>query len=263
MNNVPYDEWALVVHEILSQHSSENNLVLDLACGTGTLTEKLANFGHNMIGIDNSLEMLEMARRKKEISGHDILYLHQDMKAFELYGTVKAIVCLCDSINYILEPTDLKQTFTLVNNYLDPKGLFIFDFNTTYKYREIIGKQTIAENREDKSFIWENYFHEEERINELELSLFVKNTALDKKDALPENSKVNENAISKESDISEGESYRKFKETHYQRAYDLEEIKELIKESGLEFIQAFDGYTKNGVTINSERILLIASESGK
>ena len=242
MDNIPYDEWVLIIHEILSQHPSENDLVLDLACGTGTLTEKLANLGYNMIGLDNSLEMLEIARRKKEVSGHDILYLHQDMREFELYGTVKAIVCLCDSINYILEHTDLKQTFALVNNYLDPKGLFIFDFNTTYKYKEIIGNQTIAENQEDKSFIWENYYHEEERINELELSLFVRDVTLDKKDA---------------------ETYRKFKETHYQRAYDLEEIKELIKEAGLEFVQAFDGYTKKEVTTKSERILVIARESGK
>ena len=234
MDNVPYDEWTLVIHEILSQHQSENDLVLDLGCGTGTLTEKLANFGYNMIGIDNSLEMLEMARRKKEASGHDILYLHQDMREFELYGTVKAIVCLCDSINYILNPTDLKQTFTLVNHYLDPKGLFIFDFNTTYKYKEIIGNQTIAENQKDKSFIWENYYHEEERINEIELTLFIK---------------------------SEGEVYHKFKEIHHQRAYDLQEIKKLIKESGLEFIQAFDDYTKKEITTKSERILLIARNS--
>ena len=242
MDNIPYDKWVSIVHEILSQHQSENNLVLDLACGTGTLTEKLANLGYDMIGIDNSLEMLEMARRKKEASGNDILYLHQDMRKFELYGTVKAIVCLCDSINYILEPTDLKQTFTLVNNYLDPKGLFIFDFNTTCKYREIIGNQTIAENQEDKSFIWENLYHEKESINEIELTLFVKDTVSDKK---------------------EGEAYRKFKETHYQRAYDLEEIKGLLKESGLEFIQAFDDYTEKEATTKSERILVLARESGK
>ena len=127
-----------------------------------------------MIGIDASEEMLEIAQEKKEKSGHEILYLLQDMREFELYGTVRAIVSICDSINYITEPDDLKQVFHWADNYLDPDGVFIFDFNTEYKYREILGDQTIAENRETCSFIWDNYYYEEERINEYELSLFIR-----------------------------------------------------------------------------------------
>ena len=94
-----------------------------------------------------------------------------DMQEFELYGTVRAVVSVCDSVNYILEEEELLQVFRLVNNYLYPGGVFIFDFNTTYKYREVIGNTTIAENREDCSFIWENFYDPQERINEYDLTI--------------------------------------------------------------------------------------------
>ena len=110
-----------------------------------------------MIGVDNSEDMLEIASEKRAESGLNILYLLQDMREFELYGTVKAVVSICDSINYILEEDDLREVFSLVNNYLDPKGMFIFDLNTRYKYEQM-GETTIAENREEASFIWDNYY---------------------------------------------------------------------------------------------------------
>ena len=87
-------------------------------------------------------------------------YLQQDMREFELYGTVRAIVSICDSMNYLEDYEDLVQVLKLANNYLDPKGVFVFDMNTVYKYREQLGEQTIAENREESSFIWENYFED-------------------------------------------------------------------------------------------------------
>ena len=102
-----------------------------------------------MIGVDNSGEMLAEAMEKRVESGHDILYLLQDMQEFELYGTVRAIVSVCDSLNYITEREELLQVFRLVNNYLDPEGLFLFDMNTIHKYRDILGDTTIAENRDE------------------------------------------------------------------------------------------------------------------
>ena len=144
----------------------ERNTILDLGCGTGTLTELLARRGYDMIGVDNAEGMLRIAMDKRERSGLDILYLLQDMREFELYGTVGAVVSVCDSVNYLLTEEDIVQTFARVNNYLYPQGLFIFDFNTVYKYAVMIGDATIAENRENCSFIWENYYHEEEEINE-------------------------------------------------------------------------------------------------
>lgn len=237
MDNIPYDEWAEYLIDLLKEYRINDGLVLDLGCGTGNMTELLASAGYDMIGVDNAEEMLEIAMDKREKSGHDILYLLQDMREFELYGTVKAIVSICDSINYITEEEDLLEVFRLANNYLDPKGIFIFDFNTVYKYREILGNQTIAEDREDCSFIWDNYYYEDEQINEYELSLFIKE--------------------------NDSNLYRKYQEMHYQRAYDLETIKGLVEKSGLEYVTAYDAFARKEPTDESERIYVIAREKGK
>lgn len=237
MDNIPYEEWAEYLMNILKEYGVNEGLILDLGCGTGNMTELLAKAGYDMIGIDNAEEMLEIAMEKKAESGQDILYLFQDMREFELYGTVKAVVSICDSVNYITEEDDLLEVFRLVNNYLDPQGMFVFDFNTVHKYKDILGSQTIAEDREDCSFIWDNYYYEEEQINEYELSLFIKE---------------------EDSDL-----YRKYQETHFQKAYDLETMKNLIEQSGLEYITAYDAFTKNPPTAESERIYVIARERGK
>ena len=237
MDNIPYEEWDKYLKSLLYEYGVREGLVLELGCGTGNMTEILAQSGYDMIGVDNAEEMLEIAIEKRMKSGLDILYLQQDMREFELYGTVKAIVSVCDSVNYILEEEELEEVFRLVNNYLDPGGVFIFDFNTVYKYREILGDQTIAENREECSFIWDNYYYEEERINEYELSLFIRE--------------------------GDSELYRKYQETHFQKAYDLETMKRLIPQSGLEYITAYDAFTKEAPTRVSERIYVIARERGK
>ena len=242
MDNIPYEEWKAYLEELLTEYHVQDGLVLDLGCGTGTMTELLAADGYDMIGVDNSEEMLEIARDKQIQSGHGILYLLQDMREFELYGTVCAVFSICDSLNYITDPQELKQVFRLVNNYLDPGGIFIFDFNTEYKYREVLGDQTIAESREDCSFIWDNYYYEEERINEYELSLFLKDELLSE---------------------TEGTIYRRFQEIHFQRAYTLEEIQRLVEESGLQFVAAYEAFTKEAPSDTSERIYVIAREQGK
>ena len=237
MDNVPYEEWAEYLAELLQEYDIEDGLVLDLGCGTGSLTEILATKGYDMIGADGSAEMLEIAMEKKAQSGHDILYLLQDMREFELYGTVRAVVSVCDCVNYITDEKELEQEFRLVNNYLDPEGIFIFDFNTEYKYKEILGEQTIAEDREDCSFIWDNYYYEDENMNEYELTLFIKE--------------------------QDSNLYRKYQEMHYQKAYTLDAMRELIEWSGLEFVTAYDAYTRKAPTETSERICVVAREHGK
>ena len=126
MDNIPYKEWAKYIQGLLEEYGIRDGLVLELGCGTGTMTELLAEAGFDMIGVDNSGEMLGTAIEKREESGHDILYLCQDMREFELYGTVRAVVSVCDSMNYITEYEDLVKVFRLVNNYLDSGGFFIF-----------------------------------------------------------------------------------------------------------------------------------------
>lgn len=236
MDETPYEEWCQFVVGRLKQDQITDGILLDLGCGTGSMTELLAKQGYDMIGVDLSDSMLDIAIEKRAQSGHNILYLQQDMREFELYGTVRAVICLCDSLNYLLEEDDLLTTFKLVNNYLDPNGLFIFDFNTVYKYETVIGDSTIAENRKDCSFIWENYYTAEDQINEYDLTIFVK---------------------------QQKDLFRKFTETHLQRGYTLETMKRLVEQSGLIFVEALDADTHGSVTETSERIYVIAREHGK
>ena len=236
MDETPYGEWCEFLVRILEEYKVPKGLVLDLGCGTGTLTRMLSREGYDMIGVDNAEQMLAIAMEKTEESGENILYLLQDMREFELYGTVGAVISVCDSLNYLLEEEELVQTFKLVNNYLDPGGIFIFDFNTVYKYRDVIGDTTIAENREDCSFIWENFYHEEEEINEYELTVFVR---------------------------EENKCFRKFEENHFQRGYRLKQMKKSLEQAGMEFVKALDADTHGEVTEQSERIYCIARECGK
>ncbi len=236
MDNVPYQRWADYLCSLLSEYGVSDGLVLELGCGTGSLTELLARRGYDMIGVDNAYEMLQEAMEKRAESGLDILYLLQDMREFELYGTVRAIVSICDSMNYLTEDEDLVRVFSLVNNYLDPGGIFIFDLNTLHKYRDVIGDQVIAENREECSFIWENTFDQETSINEYALSLFIR---------------------------EEDGRYRKEEEVHYQRAYRLSEVKKAAEEAGLSFVAAYEAFTREPVRDDSERIYVILREKGK
>ncbi|MDO4293463.1 MAG: class I SAM-dependent methyltransferase [Eubacteriales bacterium] len=236
MDETPYREWSCFVADRLRQAGIGDGLVLDLGCGTGSMTELLAQEGYDMIGVDLSDRMLDIAMEKRARSGQDILYLQQDMREFELYGTVRAVVCLCDSLNYLLREEELLQTFRLVNNYLDPGGLFLFDFNTVYKYEMVIGDSVIAENREDCSFIWENYYEPQGQLNEYDLTVFVQ---------------------------QEKGLFRKFTETHLQRGYTLETVRSLVERAGLCFVEALDGDTHGPVTKQSGRIFVTAREHGK
>ena len=269
MDNVPYEEWAEYIDGLLKTYgvsndgssilpqqeelweeeqvhrkalAAERNVVVDLGCGTGTLTELLADKGYDMIGIDNSQEMLNIAQRKKERSGKEILYLMQDMRELELYGCVGAVVSVCDSLNYLLEEEDILETFRRVDNYLCPGGLFLFDFNTVYKYETVIGDATIAENREDCSFIWENYYDAEGQMNEYDLTIFAR---------IEDGKEKGE------------ECFRRFTETHYQRGYTLEQMRGMTEEAGLEFVMAVDGDTHGEVTAESERVYIVARECKK
>lgn len=248
MDATPYEEWAALLSQLIEQYGiskptrdsedlleSEKNLVVDLGCGTGTLTKHLYDKGYDMIGVDNSESMLGIAMEKREKSGAEILYLLQDMRELELYSTVGTVVSVCDSVNYILEEDELQETFSLVNNYLYPGGIFIFDFNTVYKYEEVIGDTTIAENRDDCSFIWENYYDEETQLNEYDVTIFTR----------------------------EGELFRRFQETHVQRGYTVEQMTSLVEAAGMVVVKVMDADTQAEVTPESERVYVIAREHGK
>lgn len=277
MDNVPYEEWGSYLTGLLREYGICSGTVAELGCGTGKMTRLLAAAGYDMIGVDNSEEMLEIAREAEyeadawsaaeawdeadetdepeeyaelgepdepeesdepdepdepdELPNGGILYLLEDMRELELYGSVRAVVSVCDSMNYILEEADLREVFSRVHEYLEEDGVFIFDLNTVYKYRDLLGETTIAENREEGSFIWENYFDEESAVNEYDLTLYIR---------------------------EDGATYRRFEEVHYQRAYDLKTIDRLLADAGMELAAAYDAFTKEPVRDDSERIYVVA-----
>lgn len=236
MEHIPYDEWADYIDNILKKHGITKGLVLELGCGTGTMTRRMAEKGYDMIGIDLSEDMLSIAKQGSEGKEDGILYLCQDIREFELYGTVAAVFCVCDTINYILSSEDLSKVFHLVSNYLDPGGLFIFDMDTRYLYEEVLGDSTNFINHESVAFIWENSYYPEEMINEVNLTLFLK----------------------------QGDSlYRKNEETHVRRAYEVNTIKELLGGAGLDIIGVYHELTNSEPRPNSERIYIIAKERYK
>ncbi|SEW34863.1 Methyltransferase domain-containing protein [[Clostridium] fimetarium] len=270
MDNIPYEQWAQYVIRLLKDNGvnaeDRNCSIVDLGCGTGTFTEILSNAGFNMIGIDNSQEMLMIASSKKyrniyesedcdeseecdesekceeleecdeseELENSDsIIYTLQDMRDFAVPAPVSAVVSVCDSMNYIIEEDELLEVFKCVKKALEENGVFIFDMKTQHFFRDVLGENTIAENRENAAFIWDNYYYEDESLNEYEMTIFIEE----------------ENGL-----------FRKYEETHVQRGYTIEEVKQSLATAGLEILNIYDAFTQNPPTDNSERIYFVVKE---
>jgi len=225
MTDVPYAKIAEIIDLKLKKHQIKNNLILDLACGTGSLTKELSEKGYDMIGADSSYEMLEKAREKNP----GILLLNQSMENFELYGTVGAIVCSLDSINYILDDEDLNKTFKNCNNYLEPGGIFIFDINTEHKFKNILADNIFTYDSDEIFYAWENNYSEKEKLCDFYLTFFVK----------------------------EKENYSKFCEVHTERVYSEKEIERALKNNGFKVLEKLDDFTGNKSHKKSERIMYV------
>lgn len=228
MDNVPYSQWCSYICGVLKENGITEGPVLDLGCGTGELTRLMAQKGYDMIGVDASVDMLGMALEKSK--GLEILYLMQQMQELELDGCVCATYSACDCLNYILEEEELLETFHRIYTVLESGGIFVFDMNTDYKYREMLGEATFAESRNEGSFIWENYYDEQTFINEYDLTLFI-----------PEGNEL----------------YRRYTETHFQKNYSLEQVKKFLETAGFAICGIYDDYTKEAVRPDSERATFI------
>lgn len=238
MDNIPYDDWAESVLRLFRKYGITEGIAADLGCGTGQMTRRFALAGFDMIGIDVSSEMLDIASNQEDAPS-GILYLQQDLREMELYGTVRAFFCVCDTINYLLTEEDLTQVFRLVNNYLDPGGIFVFDVNTPLFYEEI-GSSTIAENRDEASFIWENEYDPDSLLNEYRMTFYIRETG-----------------------DSSSSLYRRFEELHTHRAYTLDIIKKCLSDAGLVFLEVSDADTGEAPSPMTVRYLIAAREHGK
>jgi SAM-dependent methyltransferase len=229
MEDVPYEEISQIIDSKIKKYGVGNNIVLDLACGTGTLTKHLSDKGYEMIGADMSAEMLQVAQEKNP----GVLFLNQPMEDFELYGTVGAIVCSLDSINYLLDDESLYEAFRLCNNYLEPDGLLIFDINTEYKFKNILSDNIFTFDNEKIFYTWENNYCEEEKLCDFYLTFFVK----------------------------DGELYSRFDEVHTERAYSDAEITDALVKNGFSIIEKLDNFTDKPAYQNSERVMYICKNT--
>lgn len=232
MNNIPYTRWGKKIIEILHTYNIHDGIILDLGCGSGRITRKLADAGYDMIGIDASDEMLTQAVAKSK-KHPDILYLCQDMREFELYGTVKAVVCCCDTLNYLADKDELTEVFKLVNNYLDPDGIFIFDIKTPVWYEEADG--LVDARHEDKGDFYCETFLDGDEF-EYHVTMFEK---------------------------TKDELYEKFEEYHYQKLFTKKDIENSLIEAKLELMEVIDDYKNKKATDKSYRLCFIAKECGK
>lgn len=233
MEDTPYDKWIKFINKTIEQEGITPQIICDLGCGTGKMCELFTEAGLEVIGIDGSEEMLMVARENAMDRELDILYLLQDMSEFELFGTVDVIVSTCDSLNYLTDTQKVLSTFKWVNNYLEKGGLFIFDMNTSYKYKEVLGDKVFAQQTEDAAYIWENYYEEETGINEFGVTFFIED---------------------------EDGKYFRTEEVHHQKAYTVEEVKALLGEAGMELVGIYDDYTDKPYSETTERMTFVARE---
>ncbi len=229
-DDVEYEKRCKYIEELFKKHMSfKPDIVADLGCGTGTVCSIMSRKGYDMIGIDSSDSMLHKASQKK--SSEKILYLLQDMCSFELYGTVDAFLCMLDSLNYITEPEDVAEVFSLVANYLNPGGVFIFDVNTMYKYENVLSDNTFVFEEKNVFYTWENSFDGE--YCDYRLNFFVND----------ENGK-----------------YRRFCEEHSQRYHDHAFLVDVIENSGLVLEAVYGEMTESLPKEEDQRVFYVVKK---
>lgn len=236
MDDIPYDAWAAFALKSLAGAGVEyGSTVVELGCGTGAFTTRFSKAGYSMLAIDQSADMLSAAYDKAADAGETICFVEQDMRELELPGQYPAFVSFCDCVNYILEEEELLGVFKSVMRYLEPGGCFFFDFNTRYKYETVMNDCVIAENRDSVSFIWENSYDAESRINEYDVTFFVRD------------------------DERAGEElFRKYEELHLQKGYEPQEIYALLEEAGFSVEAAYDEYKDIQASDTSERVCVLS-----
>lgn len=232
--SIDYELWADFFEKQFDKHLTvKPELVLDLGCGTGKMTLTLAKRGYDMTGVDYSSEMLDVARREETVANapHPVLWLCQDMREFELYGTVDACVCCLDTINHITRTKDLKTIFSLVHNYLFPDGLFIFDINGKGKFERVYANEVYTYEGEDSFLIWENDYRAHSGLCDFYITLFKK---------------------------EEDGRYVRFDEMQTERAYSLKTIRKYLAETGFEYIGAYSDFDETQADDEDERIYFVA-----
>ncbi len=229
MYDVNYKKRTSYLLKLFKKYGKTPELLLDVACGTGGFSNELASQGIEVIGVDMSEEMLSLAREKTAEKGLDILYLCQKAEELDLYGTVDGAICCLDSLNHITDYKKFCKAIEKVSLFLEEKCLFIFDLNTEYKHKEVLGNNVFVIETEDVYCVWANEFSQKDLSVDINLDFFVK----------------------------KGDFYERFSEDFRERAYTMEEIKTACESAGLEVVEVFDDMTENAPNETSERAVFV------
>lgn len=225
--DINYDLYCNTILSICDELKIDSDDYLDLACGTGNISVLLGKKFKNVFLVDLSEDMLMKAWNKMKENKIASKIVCQDMSELSLNRKFDLITCMLDSTNYLIEDEDLSQYFLGVKNHLKDNGVFIFDINSRYKLENILGNNIFTYNSEDVYYIWENIY--EDDVVEMNLTFFLK----------------------------DGECYKRFDETHLERAYDELEIEEALSDAGLKVIKKLDNYSCNEINVESERITYV------
>lgn len=229
-DNVEYDKIAAAVDRYVERFGGRKNILLDIACGTGSLCERFAKMGYDVIGIDSSEQMLNAALDKKYDSGLPIQYLCQDMTKLDMYGTVDVTVCTLDSINHLTDIEAVMKVFERVSLFAYPDGLFIFDVNTVYKHREVLSNNAFVYDLDGLFCVWQNEYNAEDSSVDIYLDFFERN--------------------------GQG-GYDRYQESFAEQAYSRELLRQCLNKADFEVLGEYDGYTDAPPAEDSERIVYV------
>ena len=230
--NISYEERAKYFDAIIKEFYTEGPILLDLACGTGSLSVELSRLGYDVIGVDNSADMLSVAMQKRYETGQDILFLCQDMTELDLYGTVDTTVCALDSINHVTDPKHVRKFFQGVSLFTVPGGLFLFDVNSPYKHRQVLGNNTFVYDVDSVYCVWQNEYEEETGIVNISLDFF---------------------AYDEESD-----SYSRSSEQFRERSYEPQWLEALLDETGFDVLAVYGDDSREAPKEDTQRLIYVA-----
>lgn len=229
-DNVEYEKRADYFCRLLSLCGAKEGILLDLGCGTGSMSVEMANRGFDVIGVDSSIGMLNAAREKCSGYGGKILLLNQEMQNIDLFGTVDAAICVLDGINHLPSAGDVKKTFEKVSLFMNPGGAFVFDVNTLYKHEFVLADNAFIYETEGVFCAWQNNYDPEDGSVDIELDFFEEEDGV----------------------------YYRSSESFSEKAYELDEIKKMLEESGFEVMGIYDDMTLDPVKANTERAVFSA-----
>lgn len=229
--NVDYPQRADYIADLLSQNGVTGGILLDLACGTGTLSVEMAKKGFEVIGVDASGEMLSIAMNNAFEAEQNILFLCQQMQQLDLYGTISCAICTLDSINHLTEKADIQAAFDKVSLFMEKDGIFVFDVNTIYKHREILADNSYVYEADGVYCVWQNTLERDTDTVRIDLDIFEE---------------------------IEPDIYERTQESFCERAYEISELEAMLTKAGFETVAVYDELTQQQPHEKSQRVFITA-----